>query len=106
MKYCVMANLTFETPAKRDTITKEFKNFLVDKLTWGKTKLSEGMDYEGKPSNGIIVRFDNRKDMDDLFALIKGKMDKIPVLKGEVSRHDCLHDEGGKCEIWERFVKE
>jgi len=94
MKYCVMHNLRFETPAKRDKLDDDIKLKIKDKPVWGETIISKGEDEDGYPTNGLEVRFDTEADMNEVYDFIKGKMEKIPVLKGTVSKHNCSHDEG------------
>lgn len=107
MKYCVMSNLRFATPAKRDTLDIAVKALIGGKPVWGETIISIGKDEEGQPNHSLIVRFDNESDMDELYDLIKGKIEKIPVLHGSVSKHNCPHDEGGiPCVISEEYIKE
>ena len=62
---------------------------------------------DGFPVHNLELRFENSADMEDLFTLIKGKMDKSPVLKGKVSKHTCFHDEGTPqpCQITEEISK-
>ncbi len=107
MKYCVMANLSFDTPAKRDTISQVINNFIAGKLIWGATQSLQSIGMEGNPSHNLLIRFENRADMDSLFEIIKDKMLKIPVLKGTVSKHDCPHDENPPkpCEVLLKWVK-
>lgn len=94
MKYCVIHNLRFETPAKRDKLEDDVAAKISGKKVWGETIISKGKDEDGYPSHGVTVRFDNETDMDELFEFIKTKIEKIPVLKGTVSKHNCSHDEG------------
>lgn len=107
MKHCVIANLLFNTPAKRDKLRKNIKLKIGGKKAWGDTLISTGEDMEGYPSYNLTVRFDNEADMDDLFAFIKDKMEKIPVLKGTVTKHNCTHDEKvpQPCVISEEYSK-
>ena len=93
MKYCVTHNLRLETPAKQDKMHNDISLRIGGKPVWGKTIVSKGQDEEGYSTNNLIIRFDNEADMDDLFEFIKDKMDKIPVLKGTVTKHNCTHDE-------------
>jgi len=117
MKYCVTAALQFSLPTLRSQMTQAIKDKIawaivdniitVAKPHWGEVTLVEGTDEDGKPVINHTIRFDNKADMDELFALIKGKIDKIPVLKGRVSKHICHHDIGGRsCEPPQTFVKE
>ena len=106
MKYCVMHNLRLETPARRDKLADDIKLKIGGKKVWGETVISKGQDEKGYPSHSVTVRFDNEADMNYLYAFIKDKMSKIPVLKGVVSKHNCPHDEGGKsCIISEEYRK-
>jgi len=108
MKYCVMANLAFDTPAKNDTMSLAIKDQIAGKLIWGAVQHSKSVTEDGKPSNNLEIRFDTEADMNELFALIKNKMLKVPVLKGRLSKHPCPHDEnnGSQCEFEEVFVKD
>ena len=108
MKYAVLANLRFETPTKRDQMSQVIKNKIAGKLLWGVTHIAEGISEDGKPFAGIELRFENKADMNELFALIKDKIATIPVLKGTVSKHDCTHDETSSkpCIISELYQKE
>ena len=107
MKYCVIGNLRFETPAKRDGFFNSIKIQIDGKTTWGELVNQSSTDEEGYPSHNLVIRFDNEADMDNLYALIKGRMEHIPVLKGTVSKHPCPHDEGGgTCVISEKYEKE
>ena len=107
MKYAVLAQLSFSTPALRDNLDQAVSARITGKPTWGVVGFSKGIDLESNPSYGIEVRFDNQADMDDLYAFIKGRMDVLPVLKGEVSWHECSHDEGSpqSCQITESYEK-
>ena len=106
MKYCIMASLSFDTPAKRDGLASDIKTFIGAKHTWGETILNSANDEKGKPTHITEVRFQVKANMSDLFIFIKDKMLKIPVLKGTVSKHNCPHDEGGKpCVLEEEFKK-
>ena len=108
MKYCVIHNLRFETPAKRDSLVTTIQDKIAGKKTWGETVNQNGTDEESYPLHSLIIRFENKTDMDELFALVKNKIDTIPVLKGTVSKHDCSHDEGTMqpCKITEEYSKE
>jgi len=107
MKYCVLHNLRFETPAKQDAFNKDIKLKIGGKKVWGETIISGGKDEEGYSTHGLAVRFDDQADMDEVFAFIKDKMSKIPVLKGSVSKHPCSHDESppSPCMIEEEYTK-
>jgi len=107
MKYCVIHNLRFETPAKRDNLVMAVQDKIAGKKTWDETVNQNGTDEESYPSHSLLVRFENKTDMDELFALIKDKCGKVPVLKGTVSKHDCSHDEGivQPCKITEEYSK-
>ncbi len=107
MKYCIMSNLRLETPAKRDKLDDDIKLKIGSKKVWGETLISKGEDEEGYPSHGVTVRFDNETDMNELYDFIKTKMEKIPVLKGTVSKHHCSHDESTPqpCRIEEEHSK-
>ena len=107
MKYCVTANLIFENPSKNDQMSQAIKEKIVGKLTWGAVNISQGLSDEGKPNTGVEIRFNTEADMNEVYTLIKDRMLKLPVLKGSVSKHPCLHDIGGiPCVIQEEFVKE
>ncbi len=84
MKYAVMANLRFETPAKRDSLDNAVKDNIGRKWTWGENVIQSGIDEQGYPSQTLLIRFYVKSNMDELFALIKEKIGKIPVLKGTV----------------------
>lgn len=107
MKYAVMYNLRLETPAKRDKLNDDIKLKIGGKPVWGKTVISKGQDEAGYPTHGLEVRFNKKLDMDDIFEFIKGRLDKIPVVKGTVSKHICYHDEGTMrpCEIQEVLIR-
>lgn len=78
----------------------------MEKPIWGEFNLSESVDEEGKPLNNILIRFDREADARELFNLIKDKMEKIPVLTGRASIHQCGHAEDKPCINWEVYVKE
>ena len=102
-----MANLRLETPDKRDKLDLDLIAKIGAKPYWSR-EITKGQDEEGKPSHNLQIRFDNRKDSDEVFAFLKEKIVKIPVLKGEISKHDCAHDEPTlirPCVISEKFVK-
>ena len=107
MKYCVIHNLRFEAPAKRDSLDNAVRNKIAGKSIWGETAIQNGTDEEGHPFHSLAVRFENEKDMDELFALVKDKLGTIPVLKGSISKHNCSHDEGTMqpCKITEEYSK-
>ena len=107
MKYAVIASLQFDTPARSDLMSQAIKEKIVGKLTWGAVNVSQGLSDEGKPNTGVEIRFNTEADMNEVYTLIKDRMLKLPVLKGSVSKHPCLHDIGGiPCVIQEEFVKE
>ena len=108
MKYCVMSNLRFETPAKRDVVHQAVQAQIAGKNTWGETLSHGGIDEDGYPYHNLAIRFKNATDMDELFALIKDKFDQIPILKGAVSKHHCSHDEGTRqpCKITKEYRKD
>ena len=93
MKHCVQAQLKFDTKAKRDNLMLEVKDKFGLKKTWGEKVFASGVDEDGKPSNNIVIRFDVKANMDDLFAFLVEKMKLIPVLKGTVTKHNCGHDQ-------------
>jgi len=101
-KYCVQANLTFDTKAKRDKLHAELLTKLAYKPTWGEvfigaspsTPLSVSTDEDNRPAQSLLVRYNYRADMNAMYEFIKDKMAKIPLLSGSVSRHVCGHDEG------------
>ena len=107
MKYCVMHNLRFETPAKRGGLDEAVRNEVAGKPIWGKWISVLGEDEDGFPVHNLEIRFENIADMEDLFTLLKGKMENIPVLKGTISKHYCSHDEGTPqpCQITEEISK-
>ena len=106
MLYCILANLQMETPAKRDTVDNDVKVRIGGKKVCGQTIISKGQDGKGYPTSNIEIRFENRADMEDLFAFIKDRMIRTPVLRGTVSKHDCPHDIGGtSCVISEEYNK-
>jgi len=108
MKYCVIHNLRFETPAKRDTLDSDVLNKIAGRSTWGETAIHNGIDEAGHPFHRMAIRFQSKADMDELFAFIMDKLGTIPVLKGSVSKHECRHDEGTiqPCEAAEEYTKE
>ena len=108
MKYCVMASLRFDTPAKVDQMAQAVKDFIAGKLLWGQAINATGSIIKDYPSNFVEIRFVNEADMNDLFDLIKDRMVKLPVLKGWVSKHPCLHDEECpiSCILSEKYIKE
>ena len=108
MKYCVMSDLRFETPAKRDTVHQAVQTQIAGKDTWGETISQGRTDEDGYPRHHLQVRFVNGADMDELFALIKDKFDQTPVLKGTANKHHCRHDEGimQPCKITEEYRKD
>ena len=104
MKYCLIANLVMTTPAKQDSLFKEFQAKIGGKKVWGDVAWGKGKTEDGKPALNAEVRFDNELDMDEAFAFLKDKMSRIPVLGGVISKHPCPHDEGGQpCVVTERF---
>jgi len=114
-KYCVMASLQFVVPSQWDNLSVEIKDKIIDKLTsspkmpiWGDLGLGCGVNEQGNSASSLIVRFDNKADMESVFDFLKDRMVKIPVLKGRVSKHICHHDDDSNtpCEIWETYVKE
>jgi len=116
--YCVMATLQFTLPTLRSQMSTAIKDKIgwkigidnaitVAKPHWGEVTLSESTDEDGKPGINHTIRFDNKADMDELFDLIKGKMEKVPVLKGTLTSHLCFHNtQERSCEPLETFVKE
>lgn len=106
MKYCVMSDLRLGTKAKRDKLSDDIAMKSSGRKVWGDTIISRGEDEEGYPTYTLEVRFDNAVDMDEVFNFIKSKLDKIPVLKGSVSKHICSHDEANQpCHILESVGK-
>ncbi len=107
MKYCVIANFSFDTPAKRDQMSQAIKDKIAGKITWGAVVVSQGISEENRESTSVEIRFDSKVDMDGLFALIKDRIETIPVLKGFVGKHNCSHDEvlAKPCVILEEYSK-
>ena len=106
MKYAVIGELSFDTPAKRDTLLTNIKDKLAGKLTWGDVVVAKGLSREGKPNINAVIRFNTEADMNEVFAFIKDRMVKVPVLKGVVSKHFCTHDSTNEpCIIEEEFSK-
>ena len=108
MKYCIMSNLSFDTPAKRSNLSQAIRDKIVARMVWGKVTIVDSTDENNFPASNVEIRFDNETDMVEVFDFIKGRMEKIPVLKGFVSKHLCYHDEGyghKRCDNWERFNK-
>lgn len=104
MKFCVIANLTFETPAKRDSISQTISDKIAGKLIWGEVQSQKTISMDGLPSHNLLIRFENKTDMLSLFELIKDKMIQIPVLKGTISTHVCYHDVDSRpCVIDQKF---
>ena len=105
MKFCVMSNLRFETPAKIETFNVAVLLLIEGKPAWGDNVVSTGLDKDGYPSLSLEIRFDEEADANDLYIFIKDKMSKIPVLKGTVSKHNCTHDEATSqpCMIEEKY---
>lgn len=101
----VIAKLRFDTPAKRD----EFKNDIETKLSGVPAydkKRTHSVDVDRIRHSVIDVRLENSSDAEDLYRYIKGKMDKIPVLSGRVTVHDCRHDEDSpftSCQIDSKY---
>ncbi|MCL0091306.1 hypothetical protein M1N57_00300 [Dehalococcoidales bacterium] len=93
MKYCVMYNLRFETPAQGDKLVDDVKLKISGKGVWAETAVTKG-EEEGYPTRSFAVWFDSEVDMNELFEFVKDRMERIPVLKGSrVSKHFCTHDE-------------
>jgi len=46
MKFCVMHNLRFETPAKRDGLDQAVRSEVAGKPIWGRMVMSSGQDEE------------------------------------------------------------
>ena len=107
MKYAVMANLSFSTPALRDNLDQAIKARILGKPTWGTIGMVKGTDLEGRPSHGLEIRFNNKADKDNLYPFIKSLMDTLPVVKGKVSWHECSHDESPPrpCQIAESYER-
>ena len=109
MKYTVMSSLTFTTPAQADTLHNGFLAKIAGKPTWGKSLITKSTGQDGKPAHGMEIRFENAPDMQELFQFVKDKMIQLPVLKGKVSIHKCLHDTPGEdkgCVILNEYVRE
>jgi len=109
MKYAVISSLTLTTPAQADTVHNGILAKISGKPTWGKTNIAKGVGQDGKPAHGMEIRFENAPDMQELFQFVKDKMIHLPVLRGKVSIHNCLHDEPGKdkgCVILNEYVRE
>lgn len=105
MKYCVLASLQASIPLLRNQTAQAIRGKLAGKHTWGELKVSEEFDEDGKPIVVVIARFDKKEDMNELYNLIKDRIERIPVLKGKVKKHICGHDEGKPCESREEYVK-
>lgn len=93
MKYCVMHNLRLETPSKRDKLDDDIKLKIGSKPVWGDIITQSTIEEDGYPSHSLEIRFDTEADMDELYDFIKGRIEKIPVLKGTLTKHNCTHDE-------------
>ena len=108
MKYEVMANLQFNTPASEDALKKALQTQLVGRPTWGETGIASGIhEVTGKPEQTFRARFNTESDMNDIFSWLKTRMDNIPVLSGSVRKHYCDHDEPSptSCQILEEYQK-
>ncbi len=106
MKYAVISSLTFTTPAQADTLHNGVLAKIAGKPTWGQTNIAKGVDHGGRRNNKKEIRFEKQADMQELFDFVKDRMVLLPVLKGRISKHKCLHDEPGKdkgCVIDEEF---
>ena len=57
MRYCVMHNLRFETPAKRDKLGEDVKAWIGKKRVWGETRIASGQDEEGYQIHSLEIRF-------------------------------------------------
>ena len=81
----------------------------IAKPCWGEVIVSEGISEDGKPSNNVVIRYNEEADAKELFDMVKDKIVKIPVLSGRISLHLCGHDTVGSnqpCVNWVEFVKE
>jgi hypothetical protein len=107
VKYAIQHNLKFEVPSKMDAFHKNISSAIADKQTWGELVSQAGKDEDGNPVHTLLARFKKKTDMDEVFTFIKGEMDKIPILKGTVSKHSCTHDEAvtKPCKIEEEYMK-
>jgi len=106
MKYCVIANLIVDTPTKNDKLAKDILDRIVDKMTWGLTSVQKGRSEKNEPQTSVEVRFDYRSGMEELYSFIKERIEKIPVLSGSVSKHECHHDTDNRpCSIEEEYSK-
>jgi len=89
----VMANLKWQTKAKRNA----FKNDLATKLSDVPAfdeNVEHGEDEEGNPCSAVDVRPESDADADDLYKHIKRRMNNVSGVTGEVTIHNCRHDEG------------
>ncbi len=111
MKFCVLATLKVGTRARNDALRKAILDNIAVRATWGPTRVEKSMPdteraKDSKPQTTCEVRFDHRSDCDELFKLIKDRMEKLPVISGSVSKHQCYHDEDNRpCRIGEEYRK-
>ena len=104
MKHCVLHNLRFETQAQRDKFDEEVRLKISGRPVWGETALVKG-EGEGF-THSLAVWFENELDMNEVFGFIRGEMERIPEIRGKVSRHCCSHDENPQpCVVEEEFSK-
>ena len=108
VKYAVMSSLKFESITDRESLKANIIT-TSDKPTWGEKRIQDSNTMDGKPMLKVTVRFESRKDMDELFAKIKQEMLPNKALEGSmVHRHLCYHDvlPFRPCEVLEEHVIE
>ena len=93
--FALMAEITANAIAKRDNIYDYIQTQLSGKPMWGRTEMSKGTDMlTGKPSLSILVRFNQRPHLDDIFQKAKDRINTLTGVSIKVSKHVCRHDEG------------
>ena len=93
--YALIAEISCNTVAKRDAFYDYIQTFLSGKPVWGNTEMSKGTDFvTQQPAMSVTVRFTQRPNLDNLFALAKARILTLTGVSIKVSKHICRHDEG------------
>jgi len=98
MKFCVQAELKFDTEAKRAAMVSYAKDLIKDRPIWkeriDEVQVSSGVDImaDGNPTMNLMVRFDIENDMRDIFQKVKDRLQTVSGVHGTVKIHRCEHD--------------
>lgn len=95
MVFCVMAELSFSTAARRDTVLADIQARIVGRPRWDVDHIEATTDKAGNPAIHLELRFTSRLDQEDLNSRIRNFAtgQRAPLAGSWLRIHDCNHDE-------------